>query len=86
MQIQKFQNFPFKSHFPGIPGLIQMINALNVYILFAWLVSFAVMWGVFIYEMIIIFQKFFGYPAAVTLSIESKFPRVGLIFFEIKSF
>jgi hypothetical protein len=60
----------------GIPGLIQMINALNIYILFAWLICFGVMWGIFFYQMALIIIRFFEYPAAVTLSIETKSPRV----------
>jgi hypothetical protein len=56
----------------GIPGLIQIINALNVYILCAWLLIFGALWGVFIYEMVIIFKNFFAYPAQVVLTINNK--------------
>ncbi|KAI6170933.1 Degenerin-like protein asic-2 [Aphelenchoides bicaudatus] len=59
----------------GIPGLVQIINALNVYILFAWLVCFGAMWGVFIYEMVLIVQTYFSYSADVFMQIGSSMPR-----------
>ncbi|KAI6170932.1 hypothetical protein M3Y97_01106000 [Aphelenchoides bicaudatus] len=34
------------------------------------------MWGVFIYEVVIIAQKFFGYTADVSMSVRSKVPRL----------
>ncbi|CAD5212987.1 unnamed protein product [Bursaphelenchus okinawaensis] len=62
-----------------MPGLIQLINALNAYVRIAWAVIWFALWGVFLYEFYLIVDKFLGYPASVTISLGYKtraFPMV----------
>uniref|UniRef100_A0A1I7SV64 Amiloride-sensitive sodium channel subunit alpha n=1 Tax=Bursaphelenchus xylophilus TaxID=6326 RepID=A0A1I7SV64_BURXY len=62
-----------------MPGLIQLINALNAYIRMAWAVIWTAMWAVFLYEFYLIIDKFLQYPASVTISLGYKgraFPMV----------
>ncbi|CAD5217402.1 unnamed protein product [Bursaphelenchus xylophilus] len=62
-----------------MPGLIQLINALNAYIRLAWAVVWFTMWGIFLYEFYLIVSKFLSYPTAVRISLGYKgraFPMV----------
>ncbi|KAI6229442.1 CBN-ASIC-2 protein [Aphelenchoides besseyi] len=60
----------------AMPGLIQIINALNAVIRMAWIVIWFALWGVFIYELVLIIQQFFQFSPAVTLSLDYKYKRI----------
>ena len=68
------------SEWTGIPGLAQIINALNNAVRFVWIVIFVALWGVFIYEFSQIAIQFFSYAPAVTLSLNYQSSRVSILF------
>ncbi|KAI6223771.1 Degenerin-like protein asic-2 [Aphelenchoides fujianensis] len=60
----------------AMPGLIQIINSLNAFIRTAWIVIWFALWGVFIYEFVLIIQQYFQFAPLVTLSLNYKDSRV----------